>query len=356
MKKLFALILAVAMLCTLCACGAEKPAADDNNGGNNTPANLKFGLGVSVNYGSATDATADKNGAGEFNTTAVAVLLDAQGKIVKIDVDTAQIKTAWTTEGKVIATEEFRTKYEKAYEYNMAAFGKKHDGSEGKPLEWFEQANAFMTIATGKTLAEVKAYMGEDAYAIGDLAAAGCTIKVGEFIGALEKAVANAKDSAATAADSVNVALVSSNSYSSKDATADADGVAQIDTTIVAAVVNAEGKVVVADTDCTQGKMTFNATGATTLDTTTAVKTKLELGYDYNMAAYGTKHDGSEGKPLEWFEQAAEFNKALVGKTASEFAALAGADNYATGDLAVAGCTMAVGDMIAAAVKAATVA
>jgi hypothetical protein len=180
--------------------------------------------------------------------------------------------------------------------------------------------------------------------------------KVEEVMAALEKAVANAKDSAATAADSLNVALVSANSYSSKDASAEADGVAQIDTTIVAAVVNAEGKVVVADTDCTQGKMTFNATGATTLDTTTVVKTKLEQGYDYNMAAFGKKHDGSEGKPLEWFEQAAEFNKALVGKTASEFAALAGADTYATGDLAVAGCTMAVGDMIAAAVKASTVA
>ena len=356
MKKILSIALCVLMLVSvLTACGAKKPA-DDNKGDNTPAATLKFGMGVSANYGAATDATADKNGAGEFNTTAVAVLLDAEGKIVKIDVDTAQIKTAWTTEGKVIATTELRTKYEKGMEYNMAAFGKKHDGSEGKPLEWFEQANAFMTIATGKTLAEVKAYMGEDQYAIGDLAAAGCTIKVGEFMAALEKAVANAKDSAATAADSLNVALVSANSHSSKDASAEADGVAQIDTTIVAAVVNAEGKVVVADTDCTQGKMTFNATGATTLDTTTVVKTKLELGYDYNMAAFGKKHDGSEGKPLEWFEQAAEFNKAIAGKTASEFAALAGADSYATGDLAVAGCTMAVGDMIAAAVKAATVA
>ena len=347
MKKILSVVLVAVMLCTFVAatgCG-EKPAET-----------LKFGLGVTANYGSAKNAEGETNGSGEFNTTGVAVLLDAAGKIVKIDVDTAQMKTAWTSEGKIVATEDFRTKYEKGTDYNMAAFGKKHDGSEGKPLEWNAQADAFMQTVTGKTLAEAKAYMAADEYATGDLAAAGCTIKVGEFMKALEKAVANAKDSAATAADSLNVALVSSNSYSNKDAAEGADGLNQIDTTIVAAVVNAEGKVIVADTDCTQGKVTFDITGAATVDTTAAVKTKLELGDDYNMAKFGQKHDGSEGQPLEWYAQAAEFNKALVGKTASEFAALAGADTYATGDLATAGCTMAIGDMIAAAVKAATVA
>lgn len=73
----------------------------------------------------------------------------------------------------------------------------------------------------------------------------------------------------------------------------------------------------------------------------------------YNMAKYGQKHDGSEGQPLEWYAQAAEFDKALVGKTAADFAALAGADGYATGDIATAGCTMAIGDMIKAAEAAA---
>ena len=357
MKKILSIMLVAIMICTFMAACGETPDVSNPDTSSDAPAaTLKFGLGVSANYGSTTDADGETNGAGEFNTTGVAVLLDAEGKIVKIDVDTAQIKTAWTSEGKVIATEELRTKYEKGMDYNMAAFGKKHDGSEGKPLEWFEQADAFMATVTGKTLDEAKAYMGSDEYAIGDMATAGCTIKVGEFMNALEKAVANAKDSAATAADSLNVALVSANSHSSKDASDEADGLAQIDTTIVAIVVNAEGKVVVADTDCTQGKMSFNAAGASTLDTTTAVKTKLEQGYDYNMAAFGKKHDGSEGKPLEWFEQAAEFNKALVGKTAADFSALMGEDTYAIGDLATAGCTMAVGDMVAAAVKAATVA
>ena len=116
------------------------------------------------------------------------------------------------------------------------------------------------------------------------------------------------------------------------------------------------GKVVVAKTDCTQGKITFNAKGEATYDAKAEVKSKLEQGDEYNMAKFGKKHDGSEGKPLEWYAQAAEFDKALVGKTASEFAALAGEDSYATGDLATAGCTMSVGDMVKAATAAATVA
>ena len=348
MKKVISIVLvavlALAMV-SMVACGDKKDGAT-----------LKFGMGVVASLANAKDADGDTNGASEFNTTGVAVLLDAEGKIAAIDLDTAQIKTGWTSKGKLVATEDFRTKYEKGTDYNMAAFGKKHDGSEGKPLEWNEQADVFMKTAVGKTLDEVKALMGEDTYAIGDLATAGCTINVSEFVGALEKAVANAADSAATASDKLNLAIVSSASYSNKDASEDGDGLAQIDSTVVATVVDAEGKVVVAKTDCTQGKMTFDAKGAVTADTTAAIKTKLELGDDYNMAKFGQKHDGSEGQPLEWYAQAAEFDKALVGKTAADFAALAGEDTYATGDLATTGCTMAIGDMIKAAVAASTVA
>lgn len=337
MKKILSVALVVVMLFAVVAlAGCGKKAEP-----------LKFGLGVTAKYGEASGTT------GEFNTTAVAVLLDAEGKIVKIDLDTAQIKPSWTEDGKKVDVEDFRTKYDKGTDYNMAAFGKKHDGSEGKPLEWNAQADKFMELAVGKTLAEVKAYMGEDAYAIGDLAAAGCTINVAEFVTALEKAVANAVESAATAENVLKVALVTSASYSNKDADAENDGLNQVDTTVVAAVTDAEGKVVVAKTDCTQGKITFNAKGEATYDAKAEVKTKLELGDDYNMAKFGTKHDGSEGQPKEWYAQSAEFDKALVGKTAADFAALAGADGYATGDIATAGCTMAIGDMIKAAEAAA---
>ncbi len=349
MKKILSLALVLVMVLSVAAlvgCSGDKePAGND-------AATLKFGLGVVSNYGEAKDADGETNGAGEFNTTAVAVLLDAEGKIAAIDLDTAQIKTAWTSEGKVVATEDLRTKYDKGTDYNMAAFGKKHDGSEGAVKEWNEQADAFMATAKGKTLAEVKAFMAEDGYAQGDLATAGCTINVADFVSALEKAVNSAAESKATAENKLAVALVSDAEHSSKDATEDAAGLSQVDTTISAVVTDAEGKVVVAKTDCVQGKMPFDVAGKSTLDATAEVKTKLELGADYGMAAYGKKHDGSEGAVKEWNEQAAAFDAALVGKTATEFAGFAGEDGYATGDLVTAGCTMAIGDMIAAATAA----
>lgn len=332
----------------------KEPGSDVNT--ETTDAALSFGMGVVADLGDAKDADGDTNGSGEFVTTAVAVLLDADKKIVAIDLDSAQINTAWTSEGKLIATEDFSTKYEKGDEYNMAAYGKKHDGSEGTVLEWYKQADVFMEKATGKTLDEVKAFMGEDTYAIGDLATAGCTISVGDFVKALEKAVANAAETKATADDKLNLSIVSAAEYSNKDASEDAEGQAQINATVVAAVVDAEGKVVDAKTDVAQGKMTFDAKGVATADTTAEIKTKFELGDDYGMAAYGKKHDGSEGAVLEWYKQAEAFNASLVGKTAADFAALAGEDGYATGDLATAGCTIGVSDMIAAAVKAATIA
>ncbi len=348
MKKILSVALAVVMLfavVALAGCGKKE-------------APLKFGLGVVANYGATKNADGENNGEGEFNTTAVAVLLDAEGKIVKIDLDTAQIKPTWTSEGKKVDVTDFRTKYDKGTDYHMAEFGANMDkNGDGKVLEWNAQADAFMTTATGKTLAEVKAYMAEDGYATGDLATAGCTIHVTDFVTALEKAVNSAVESTATAENNLKVALVTSASHDNKDATEEADGLNQVDTTVVAAVTDAEGKVVVAKTDCTQGKITFNAKGEATVDTTAAVKSKLEQGDDYNMATYGANIDlNGDGKVLEWYAQAAEFDKALVGKKAADFAAFADDKGYGTGDLATAGCTIAVADMVAAAVAAATVA
>ena len=337
MKRILCVAMAVLMLCSvfmMTGCEAKT---------------LKFGMGVSAAYGTQKDADGETNGSGEFNATVVAVLVDESGKIVAIDLDTAQVKTAWTAEGAAVEAGEIKTKYEQGADYGMAAYGKKHDGSEGQPKEWFEQADAFMATATGKTLDEVKAMVGADGYTTGDLVTAGCTVNVATFVDALEKAVATAVESEAGAKDVVNFGT--DISVSGKDASEEADGTAQADVTFVATAVSEKGTVTAAKTDAVQGKMTYNMTGASTLAASEA-KTKGELGTDYGMAAYGKKHDGSEGQPKEWFEQAAAFDAALVGKTAGDFAALAGADGYATGDLATAGCTINVGSMIEAAVKA----
>ncbi|MBO5433561.1 MAG: hypothetical protein J6A43_05840 [Clostridia bacterium] len=349
MKKIISLLLVVFMVVSFAACGT-KPTTDENNG-DDVAATLKFGMGIVASYGDAKDADGDTNGECKAETTAVAVLLDDAGKFVDIAIDAVDAKAEWTSEGVASATEEVKTKYELGTAYNMAAYGKKHDGTDGKVLEWFEQIDAFVATAKGKTLDEVKAFVGEDTYTTGDLAAAGCTISVGSIMAALEEAVKNAAASEATAEDTVKIAFATS--VENTDATEEKEGSVEFEETIVAAVTDKDGKVVVAKTDCAQIKVTFDTKGVATVDTAAEIKTKLDLGTDYNMAAYGKKHDGSDGAVKEWFEQAAAFDAALVGKTASEFASLADADGYGTGDLATAGCTIGISDMIKAADKAA---
>ncbi len=349
MKKIISLLLVVFMVVSFAACGT-KPTTDENNG-DDVAATLKFGVGIVASYGDAKDADGDTNGECKAETTAVAVLLDDAGKFVDIAIDSVDAKAEWTSEGVASAAEEVKTKYELGTAYNMAAYGKKHDGTDGKVLEWFEQIDAFVATAKGKTLDEVKAFVGEDTYTTGDLAAAGCTISVGSIMTALEEAVKNAAASEATAEDTVKIAFATS--VENTDATEEKEGSVEFEETIVAAVTDKDGKVVVAKTDCAVVTVTFDTKGVATVDTAAEIKTKLDLGTDYNMAAYGKKHDGSDGAVKEWFEQAAAFDAALVGKTASEFASLADADGYGTGDLATAGCTIGISDMIKAADKAA---
>ena len=77
MKKILSLALVLVMVLSVAAlvgCSGDKePAGND-------AATLKFGLGVVSSYGEAKDADGETNGQAEFNTTAVAVLLDAEGK------------------------------------------------------------------------------------------------------------------------------------------------------------------------------------------------------------------------------------------------------------------------------------
>lgn len=339
MKRILCMAMAVLMLCSvfmMAGCEAKT---------------VQFGMGMTSAYGTQKDADGDANGSGDFTTTAVAVALDDSGKIVAIDLDSVQVTGGWTAEGTAVETGEVQTKGELGTNYGMSAYGKKADGSEGAPLEWNEQADAFEACVTGKTLDEVKAMVGADGYATDeDMITAGCTINVYDFMVALEKAVQNAAASEASAKDTVKLAMVVSTSV--KDASEEAEGAVEADVTVVAVAKNEKGAVTASKTDAVQGKMAFDLAGVAAA--TADVQTKGELGTNYGMSAYGKKLDGSEGAPLEWNEQAAAFDAELVGKTASEISAMVGADGYhGNDDLTSAGCTIGVSDMVNAAAKAA---
>ena len=325
MKKTLALVmcLALAMSALLVGCGEKKAAT------------LKFGMGVYASVPAVTDATADKEGSGKLDVTVAAVTVDADGKIVACALDTASNTVNFTTEGKAVAKTEFKTKYELGKDYNMVTYG-------GAKKEWYEQADAFEAFVAGKTLDEVKALVAEGNKGTQDVINAGCTIMIHEFVGAIEKAYNAAKESNVTAENTLKVTAATEQTCT--DATADKDGSNKVSTTFFAAAVDAEGKVVAAASDCVELAFTFTTKGASTLNTSKAVVSKKEAGTDYGMVAYGNAKK-------EWFEQAAAFDAACVGKTATEIAALIGNDGKAVADVQAAGCTIYVSGFVKAASK-----
>ena len=328
MKKLICVLLSVLMLLSVAVfVGCDKtPAAETT---------LKFGMGVYTGTPSTADATEDKDGQGKAAITAAVITVDADGKVVACQLDTADLTVKFTADGKAVANNGFKTKYEQGKDYNMVTYG-------GAAKEWFEQADAFEALVVGKTLSEIKTLVAEGNKGNSDVVAAGCTIMINEFVGAIEKAFANLADSTATASSALKLGM--NTEQSTKDAAEEADGTNQVETTIFAAAVDAEGKVLVAASDCVQVKFTFNASGVSTFDTTKAVASKREQGANYGMVAWG-------GAAKEWFEQADAFNALCVGKTAAEITALCASDNYGTDEVKAAGCTILVNGLSKAAAK-----
>ncbi len=321
MKKYFALFLCALMVFPAVLTGCSGNAA------------VKFGAGVYVSTPSVTDAAEDKDGTGKIDVTVAAVTVDADGKIVACALDTASNTVKFTADGKAVAGE-FKTKYEQGAGYNMVAYG-------GASQEWFAQADAFESVVAGKTLDEVKALVAEGNKGTEEVVTAGCTIMINEFVAAIEKAYTNA--SAEISADAVlKVNMVTDQTCT--DATEEKDGSNKVAVTVFAAAADADGKVVAASSDCVEVSFTFDAKGISTLDTAKAVLSKKEQGASYGMVAYG-------GASKEWFEQAAAFDAACIGKTAQEIAGLLSEGGKGVSDLQTAGCTIDVTGLVKAASK-----
>jgi ethanolamine utilization protein EutP (predicted NTPase) len=325
MKKTLVLVMCIvlALSAVLVGCGDKAPAT------------LKFGVGVYSSTPAVTDATADKDGSGKIDVTVAAVSVDVDGKIVACALDTASNTVNFTADGKAIANTEFKTKYEAGKDYNMVAYG-------GAKKEWFEQADAFETLVAGKTLAEVKALVAAENKGNDEVIAAGCTIMIHEFVAAIEKAYNAAADSNVTAENTLKVTAATEQVCT--DATADKDGSNKVSVYVFGAAVDADGKVVAAGSDCVEVSFSFNTSGASTLDTGKAIVSKKDQGDNYGMVAYG-------GAKNEWYAQAAAFDAACIGKTATEISALMGNDGKGVADLQTAGCTIYVSGFVKAASK-----
>lgn len=324
MKKLFSILMvAVLLLSVLSLAGCGKAE------------NLKLGLGTVAYTEGIKSVEGDANGAASVVSTIAAVLLDKDGKIVKCEIDCADCTLNFNAKGEFVAINEFKTKYELGKDYGMVAYA-------GAKKEWFEQTDAFEATVVGKTIDQIKALVAAEGKGNDEVVNAGCTIAITDFVAALEKAVKNAKDSAATEDSTLKLGIVSS--QTGTNAKADTAGSNEVETTISAIATDKDGKVTAAATDSYQASVAFDAKGVTSTKAGD-IATKLEKGKDYGMVAYG-------GAKKEWFEQVAAFDAALIGKTSNEISALATAEGKGVEEIVNAGCTIFVSDLVKAAVKA----
>jgi hypothetical protein len=190
----------------------------------------------------------------------------------------------------------------------------------------------------GKTVEEVKGIAVDESGVPteADLVSS-VTIKINPYKEAIEKAVANAKNLGANASDELGLGVITTISKS-KDATADAEGLAQAYSTYVAATFDQDGKVTSSIIDASQANVKFDATGKITSDLTEAPLTKVELG-----EGYGMKKASAIGK--EWYEQADAFAAYVVGKTVEEIKGIAVDESgHATEEDLVSSVTVGIED------------
>lgn len=356
MKKRLSVVLASAMMAALlAACGqkaatetaaattaaettaaettAEETTAAETEAETETEApaagGLKTGLAIVSSMGSSKDA-GEKDGNAQVDSIAVAVIVDADGKIVNCMIDTAQNKMAFTAEGKVVMNDEFKTKKELGDAYGMKA-------ASGIGKEWYEQAEALEQYVIGKTAEEVAGIAVDESNKATDVdLAAGVTIGIADYKEAIAEAVNNAQELGTQEGDKLGLGIIT-NMEKSKDADGDKEGQCQAYSTYAAVTTDADDKITAAIIDSTQGTVKFDAAGKITSDLTAGVKTKKQLGADYGMKAAS-----SIGK--EWFEQAAAMEEYIVGMTADEVAGIAVDENGKTTDADLAaGVTVAIG-------------
>ena len=294
---------------------------------------FNLGLGVYSSYQGAQDATDEANGKGSYVTTAAAVLIDDDGRIIKCKIDTADIVGEFTADGKFINPTELRTKCERREEYGMSAYGK---------VEWYKQAAAFEQQVIGMRTEEIPSLMTNDGRGSSSVISAGCTIYVTDFIKALDLAVKNATASKANADDTLKLAVITS--FKGADATEKDNGKLEFETTVASVTLNNESQISSCVNDCVSTSFAFDINGKAVGEYTGEFKSKLTLKEAYGMSAAGK---------VEWYKQAAAFNAACVGKTATTVSELMGEDYKGITAVQKAGCTIYVSGMVQVIAKAA---
>jgi YD repeat-containing protein len=166
----------------------QKAAGNAMEFGAVTTGETKTGLGTVISLAKSKDAAADEEGLAQTDNVAAAVTIDENGVISGVMIDTAQVIIRVNEEG-VLTTDlaaEQKTKVEQGDAYGMAQVS-------GIGKEWYEQIAVLSQWMIGKTIDQVTQMQmdAEGKSAEADLVSS-VTIRVGDYMKAVQKAVANA--------------------------------------------------------------------------------------------------------------------------------------------------------------------
>ena len=258
----------------------------------------KTGLGV------VTEAT-DQDRAGKIELAAAAVLLDGEGKLESVLLDELEVSVSADSTGHVTLPTDWRTKRQKGDDYPLAEVSSLKKG-------WAEQADAFASYLIGMTPEQVSMLkVDKDGKPTDADLLSGCTIAVDRYRDAVTRACANARALGAAKGDRAALGIEAVNGTSDITATDDKDVNAEVDLTVVALTLDADGRVTSAIGDMAEPALTIAADGGVTAPDT--VRSKLELG-----DSYGMRNASSLGK--EWYEHSEGYCSYLKGKTEKEVA------------------------------------
>ncbi len=314
MKKFISIAIISAMALSLAACSGNggNAASSGSNGGNAASGEAKVGYSVlPSSEASETEAA--------FTATYGAVMVDGEGKILACRIDGTGFEPA--LEDGAMSEVDLRSKYEKGDDYGMVAYG-------GAVAEWYQQADAFAEYCVGKTADEVRATALTDGKPSDADLSASCTIGVGDFIEVVAAAAENASVSVG-ASDKLGIALTTADGSDDESAAYDTD--------YCVVTVGGDGKLTSCWVDTLQGSVDI-ADGAFAADSV-QYHSKKELGDAYGMVSSGVT-------TMEWYQQAENLEKYVVGKTADEVSGIALTDGKAADADLSAGCTIAIGSIL----------
>ncbi len=291
-------------------------AAGTLAGCSSTPTIAKIGLGHITSIAKSTDLATAADGkvttpTAQVDTVIAAVGFDKNGKVLKVTIDTAQTKVAYDKDMKLTSdlTAAQKTKVELGDGYGMGKVS-------SIKKEWFQQAAELEKWMTGKTIDQIKAMkLASGKPDVAELKSL-VTVTVTDYIAAVEEASKNAVEvgkGAVTLGLGHNIDISKSVGYANVDGKETLPS-AQVNTTITVAAFDKDGKVVKDIIDVAQTKVAYSKDGKVTSDKSAPIKTKKELGDAYGMAK-------SSALKKEWFQQVADLEKWMVGKTASQIAA-----------------------------------